>query len=284
MVSVIMPNLNGVPWIGDQLEALSRQDCDRKWEVIVADNGSTDGSLDLVHLFDDRLPGLRIVHAERRGAAPARNVGAAAADGDLLLFIDSDDVVADGWLRAMVSASQSHDLVGGVIEQEELNQGSRFPRPATQNDRLPRILGRFSYVPAGNCGVRAGVFRSLGGWNEQFAGGMEDQEFSVRASLAGFSLGLAPNAVLHYRHREDWRSFAKQQFLYAREGVRLYRQFKHVGLRRNRIRTVLVDWAWLLWHIPDAFREGTPRADWLRKGATRVGRLVGSLKYRTLYL
>ena len=283
-VSVIIPNLNGGRTLGFQLEALAGQDFDGDWEVILADNGSTDESVQVALSWRDRLPALKVVHAERRGAGAARNAGASLARSDFLAFCDSDDVVDRGWVRALSSAALNHDVVGGAIEQELLNADSDFPRPDVDTERLSRILGRFSYVPAGNCGIWSDVFDALGGWNEDFSICMEDQELSIRAALAGYDLGLAPGAVVHYRHREDLRSFVHQQFRYAREEVRLYREFRHTGVRRNRRKTVLKAWAWLGWHLPDAFRSGHLRADWLRKGATRVGRLVGSVRYRTVFL
>lgn len=284
LVSVIMPNLNGEDTLEQQFDALAGQTYQGDWEVIVADNGSSDGSVDLVRAWKGRLPNLRLIHAERRGAGPARNVGAEAAEGDFLVFCDNDDVVQERWLEALAVAGRNHDLVGGVIEQELLNRESDYPRPDAPDDGLPRVLGRYHYVLAGNCGIWYDVFESLGGWNEAFSSSTEDEELSIRAFLAGYSLGFAPEAVLHYRHRDDLRSFVGQQFRYAREEVRLYRDFKYTGVRRNRLKTVCVAWAWLVWHIPDGFASGKTRADWLLKGATRVGRLWGSIKYRTLYL
>src|SRR5688500_9296124 len=97
--SVVVPVRDGAATIGEQLAALAQQDFPGSWEVVVADNGSRDGTADVVRSFRDRLPGLRLVDASARpGASHARNAGAAAATGEVLAFCDADDVVDPGWL------------------------------------------------------------------------------------------------------------------------------------------------------------------------------------------
>src|SRR6266545_10527 len=104
-LSVVVPCFNSAKTIAIQLEALANQTWSEPWEVIVADNGSTDSSVAIAESYKKRLPHLRIVDAsDRRGAGHARNVGAAAAAGDLLAFCDADDEVAPGWLSAMGQA------------------------------------------------------------------------------------------------------------------------------------------------------------------------------------
>lgn len=285
VVSVVIPNLNGEKTLGDQLEALAAQTYQGDWEVVIADNGSTDRSVDVAQQWSDRVPALRVVDASKhRGRNAARNLGASVARGDRLLFCDNDDIVSPQWLEAMVDALGDHDLVGGWIEQETLNEGTSGWRPAAPRDRLPIALGFLPFAPSGNCGVRAPVFRALGGWSEDYEGGGEDEHFSFRASLAGYRLGFAPDAVIHYRHRAESGAFARQQYAFGREEARLYRDFRDAGLPRSSIRVAIVEWAWLLWHLPDLFRGGDRRGNWLRKAAHRWGRVAGSIKYRVIYL
>ena len=108
-VSVVIPVLNGAATISQQLAALAGQTYRGPMEVLVADNGSTDATVEVVQALSGRLPGLRLVDASARvGTNHARNAGAAAAGGDLLAFCDADDVAAPGWLAGLVAGLEDH--------------------------------------------------------------------------------------------------------------------------------------------------------------------------------
>src|SRR6266566_2465867 len=99
-LSVVIPVRNGERFLGEQLAALSSQDVEGGFEVIVCDNGSTDRSMTLAHEFDARLC-LRVIDASaHRGQTYARNAGVAAAIAENVVFLDQDDVVAPGYLSA----------------------------------------------------------------------------------------------------------------------------------------------------------------------------------------
>src|SRR5207244_3518041 len=91
LISVIVPVYNAMPMLAEQLEALSKQTYRGPWELIIADNGSSDGSREIAEAWRSRIPSLRVVDASaRRGPATARNVGVEAATGGLLAFCDAD--------------------------------------------------------------------------------------------------------------------------------------------------------------------------------------------------
>ena len=122
-LSVVIPCYNAAATIGEQLEALARQEWDGDWEVVVSDNGSTDGSQDVVHGFKDRLPELRLVDSSAtRGASYARNVGIEQARGDWILTCDDDDVAADNYVAAMAEALGIHDFVACRHDPRPLNE------------------------------------------------------------------------------------------------------------------------------------------------------------------
>src|SRR3954447_18669638 len=98
-ITVAIPMRDAAATIGAQLEALAAQEYDGEWEVLVADNGSTDASGQVVREFAGRLPRLRILDAsERRGVSHARNLALSEARGAVLAMSDADDVVDRGWL------------------------------------------------------------------------------------------------------------------------------------------------------------------------------------------
>ena len=102
---------------------MSEQVWDESWEVVLADNGSTDASVAVAESFRDRLPSLVVVDASgKRGRSYARNEGAKAARGANLTFIDADDVVAPGWLAALGAALETYAFVAARHDFEHPQQ------------------------------------------------------------------------------------------------------------------------------------------------------------------
>ena len=128
-LSVVVPAFNAAATIGAQLDALQRQHWDAPWEVIVADNGSTDNTAALVAQRAATDGRIRLVDAsDARGAAHARNRAVAAARGSVIAFCDADDVVGAGWVAAMGSALKRTPFVTGPQEYKTLNEPrSRAP-------------------------------------------------------------------------------------------------------------------------------------------------------------
>jgi glycosyltransferase involved in cell wall biosynthesis len=281
-VTVVVPCLDAGAALDEQLAALAAQDYGGGWEVIVADNGSTDGSRERVLAWRGRLPNLRVVDAaQRRGVNHARNAGVAAASGDVVLICDADDRVAPGWVAAMVAAFRSgNDLVGGFLEEGGLNRS----RPAGGHDGLADWAAFLPWATGANCGFRAQVHKALGGFDEAYdAGGGDDTEFFWRAQLAGFRLGYVPDAVVHYRLRAGTRALARQYYRYGRAMPRLYRQFRVHGMPANDLSLALRAWAVIAARLPDLVRD-SGRRQWIKMAAHRLGRLHGSIEQHVLYL
>ena len=286
MISVVIPNLNGAATLGFQLGALAHQTYKGRWEVIIADNGSTDDSVHIARRWKGRLPELRMIDAsDHKGVSRARNEGALAAKGDFLAFCDSDDVATPEWLQAMADAARGHDVVGGWLDHTSLNDPATHHWNVSQpRDELPMALGFLPYAVGGNCGVRTSVFRTMQGWREDYIAGCDDVEFSWRASLAGFRVGYAPGAIMRVRYRGNLRSHARQHYRWGRAEAHLYRDFRRKGMPRSSTRKALVEWAWIIRHLLDSRQDQTRRGHWVRKAAHRWGRLGGSIKYRVRYL
>lgn len=121
-LSVIIPCFNAASTIGTQLEALANQQWSEPWEVIISDNGSTDGLRDVVKTYEGRLPGFRVIDASaKRGRGYARNVAVHVARGESLAFCDADDEVASGWLSVMGEAVSKYDFVACRIDVFKLS-------------------------------------------------------------------------------------------------------------------------------------------------------------------
>ncbi|WP_084040017.1 glycosyltransferase family 2 protein [Demequina sp. NBRC 110053] len=231
--SVIIAALDAESTLGEQLEALVSQRVTVTWEVLVCDNGSRDGTVAVARGFADRLP-LTVVDASaRRGPAAARNIGAEHATGNVLLFCDADDVVADGWAHAMIAALASAPVVCGRLEWARLNTHYADRGPITAG------LFTFDWLPAlaagssNNLGVRAHAFAQVGGFEEALRVG-EDVDLCWRLQLAGFSISEAPTAVVHARERQTLRGVWRQARSYGSAERRLAARYEPVRRAYDR--------------------------------------------------
>lgn len=226
--SVIIPAFNAAEHIDAQLRALARQQTTVSWDLIVADNGSSDETVAIVRRFASDYPvPVRIVDASaRRGVAAARNIGADVAEAPLLLFADADDVVDERWVQEMVLALREQPFVGGKVEVTELN-GEEIAswRRSGPDDDLPR-LGGCPWVRGCNFGCTAAALALVGGFDESSGYG-EDVELSLRMCQHGITAVFAERAIVHYRYRHrPWdvvrqvRNYgAAHASLYARYGI-----------------------------------------------------------------
>jgi glycosyltransferase involved in cell wall biosynthesis len=285
MISVIIPVLNAERTVGDQLAALASQDYEGEWELIIADNGSTDRSMDLVRRWSHEIPRVRVVDAsDQVGINHARNSGSLAATGDFLIFCDADDIADTGWLRAMANAAGDADIVGGRLEDNRLN---RYPTTSWElnlaEDGLPVALGFLPYAVGGNLGIRAAVLREIGGWNEKYAGGGDEVDLCWRAQLKNFALRYEPDAVMHYRYREGLWAMARQRYRYGIGSVRLYRDFHTHGIPKERALVRFRAWKRLLGQLlrsPHLLLDAKRRGLWVRDASYHLGMLVGGFRLR----
>lgn len=281
LVSVVIPARNAIRTLEDQLAALRRQDYAGDREIVVADNGSTDGTADLARRWATTLP-LRVVDASaKRGASFARNRGWRSASGDLIAFCDADDVVAPHWLGGLVAAARRADLVGGPYEFRRLNTGTG--RPWWNGESLPVGLNFLPFILGGNLAVWADVLAALGGFNEAYAR-QEDVELSWRAQRSSLRLGFASDAVVHCRYRSGLLNVVRQAYRDGCSEPQLYRDFRAAGMPRPP--------AWrfprfvgsLMIAAPAALTSRTRRYGWIRSACVQLGRVAGSVRNRVLYV
>lgn len=226
--SVVMPAFNASATIDAQLRALAGQAFDGAWEVVVADNGSTDDTVDRARSWEDRLPGLRVVDASaRRGPGAARNIGAAAARAPFLLFCDADDAAEPSWVAALVVALEGADAASGARGYSALNRVPHGPMdwaaPLFSKEPLPHLSAASSH----NLGVRAAAFAAIGGFDETLSAG-EDVDLCWRLQLAGLHLAPAPDAVMQIRRREGLLATYRQALSYGRADALLARKYAAV--------------------------------------------------------
>jgi glycosyltransferase involved in cell wall biosynthesis len=281
--TVVLPARNASETLDGQLEALAGQTFDAAWEVIVVDDASTDDTAAAANRWSDRLPNLEVLSlSEHRGCGGAKNLGARRARGELVCFCDADDVVAPSWLDGLVTSLAEHDLVTGPWETSTLNpRHPRAGRNRSPRARLPRRWhGYLIPVVGANMGVRRVTFESVGGFEEQIRNG-EDFDFAFRVQLAGGHVGFSPQALVHYRLRRGW-PYLRRHFEYGLAHVELYCRFRDLGLRRNAPKGLL-RFAAALFASPLVLVPRY-RYQWMGLAGVELGRMVGSMRARTLFL
>lgn len=284
LITAIMPTLNGADTIEEQLRALAAQTYRGPWELVVADNGSTDGTLDLVREWAQRLPEVRIIDVpERKGISYSCNFAARHAKGDFIVYTHQDDVADPQYLEKMAEAAEQYKVVGGRLDESWINDPLVQSWRPTRPEGLDTALRFLPWAVGANVGIWTDVLDELGGWSEGFpyAG---DIDLCWRAQLASYGLGFAPDAVMHYRHRPDVESMRRQLFNYAQDEPLLFKTYRHLGVPRSSTWNALKTWAWVLKHLPDRNGSDEARGRWHRVVGYRWGRLRGSLRHRVLYL
>ncbi|WP_435736846.1 glycosyltransferase [Cellulosimicrobium sp. PMB13] len=210
-VSVVIPARDAAATLGEQLAAVCPQVADADGEVVVADNGSRDATREVATATGRRWPMVRLVDARSgRGPGGARNVGVAAARAPVVAFCDADDVVAEGWLDALVGRVAADRLVAGRLDRTRLDGGQSWQQ---QQDGLMRnpIMPGLWCAGAGNLAVRRDLFLAVGGFCEDLWAG-EDVDLCWRAQLAGVEMVLAPDAVVYVRSRSALRGVYRQMY------------------------------------------------------------------------
>ena len=278
MISAIVPVLNGMPWLEDQLRALAAQQCDDEWEVVVADNGSTDASPLVARQWADRDHRIRWIDASSvPGASAARNAGVRAARGDQLAFCDADDIVHPGWLASCARALGTFDVVAGIFDFWSLNGHEALPP-------VPASMQQYSFLPAGlsaNLAVRRGAFEAVGGFSQELVTG-EDIDLCWRLQTEGFRFAVEDGAVVSKRGRPGFVEVFRQGSAFGRGGPVLYRRHRGAGARRNLVGAAK-SWLWLVVRLPLLFKSPAERNQWARAAGVRTGRLVGSVRERVFF-
>jgi glycosyltransferase involved in cell wall biosynthesis len=192
-VSVVMALYDPGRFVGDAIESVLAQDL-APAEVIVVDDGSTDDGPAIVARF---APPVVLLAQEHRGTAAARNRGIAAATGEYVAFLDDDDRMAAGSLRARVTILEERPELDGVYGEvaEFVDDASRA---AGLRPPWPRRPGRM----AGTLVIRRGALARVGPFHPE-AGRGEFIDWAVRADERGLRFDSAPILALHRRLHLD---------------------------------------------------------------------------------
>lgn len=220
--TVVIPSWNGAHLLADCLTALRSQTLP-PGEVIVVDNGSTDGT---AGLLAEAFPEVRLVGLDRnRGFAAAVNAGIRASDTPLVALLNNDAVAEPGWLAALVNAAAG-ERVGMVASKiVDATDPTRIEGIGLEVDcdGAPEQVGRGApdgpafevehevFGPIGAAALyRRELFADVGLFDEAFFAYLEDVDLAWRARRAGWSCVFSPGAVVRHQRGSTARRIPRR--------------------------------------------------------------------------
>lgn len=222
-VSVIVPTLNEERMIGKCLESLAESDYPRdRFEVIVVDNGSRDRTLEIARSFSTRLR-LTVLQQAGVNISGLRNLGAAAAKGEVLAFVDADCSIRANWMEKAILhlASEDAGVIGGDYE---IPENSSWVARVWFDIAYATKDGEVTFVPSGNMLMKSSTFRQIGGFNETLKTS-EDCELCFRAHEAGFPVRLIREiAVIHWGTPQTLKQFYRKQVWHGTHVAKVFFQ------------------------------------------------------------
>ena len=271
-ISVVIPVLNGASTLQEQLDAVLSQQCAVPFEVVIADNGSTDGTVDLVRQCLASDSRVRLIDASdaRLGGAAAKNRGVEAAVAPLIAFCDADDRVAPGWLEAIRAGLQESDVVTVLAEYWELNP--RLRSPAFPQYRRSGLYCGIPTIAGGAFGIRRDLYVQVGEFDETITGSV-DTEFGMRLFRHIRQAPGEASAVVHVRVPTKSVAAFRRYRMLARSMPQIARQFDDICTKRAEP-SEFKRWLWLMSRSTFLFYSDR-RLRWMQLLGTRVGTLQG---------
>lgn len=242
LISIITVNLNGKDYLGTCLDSIKNLNYPKdRLEVIVVDNGSTDGS---VQFLAGSYPESKVIKNDfNKGFAVANNQGAAAANGEYVAFLNNDTKVDANWLielakpvykdketvcagsKVLSMDGKTIDFVGGMVNFE--GKGFQIDYGL---DRQKDIYDENQYLPFVNGGamlVNRHVFLDAGGFDEDFFAYYEDVDFGWRLWVLGYRVVFAPKSIVYHVHHGTSKIFSEDKLRFLKERNALYSVFKN---------------------------------------------------------
>lgn len=231
--SIIMPCFNAETVIDASITSVLQQTC-QDWELICINDGSTDGTaakLDGWALHDHRIS---VHHLENRGPAIARNLGASCAEGDILCFLDADDLWAPHKLSRLAEVFADPDIGGAFAEisffdvpGEEVTRSSVPTEPLS----IAQLMGENPVCTMSNFSLRRGHFIKCGGLAQGFVHN-EDLEWLIR--LVGMGVTIMPMPERQVWYRRSSGGLSADLIAMARSRRQALRTARYFGITPTR--------------------------------------------------
>ncbi len=223
---MIVPVYNNQAYINKCLEALLKQTYEHKdYEVIVVDDGSCDNTANIVKACT-----VKYIYQTNQGPAAARNRGVKEAEGEIILFTDSDCMPDSNWISEMLKPFKDMDVaaVKGAYRTEQKRIMARFAQlEFEERFEMLKRAGSIDMVDTYSAGFRKEIFRKTGGFDTSFpVANNEDTELSYRMSMLGLKMVFNPKAIVyHLNHPDSVRRYARLKFWRGYWRIVVYKRF-----------------------------------------------------------
>ena len=204
--SIVIPTYNRLPILQKCLRALEIQTIDSQvitgYEVVVVDDGSTDGTIEWLQASITELPHVKVYEQAHKGASTARNLGVERANGDTIIFIDSDLVVTSVFLQSPAEALvKGHQELGNdkLFTYGAVINTDNFDHPTAEPYKITDFSN--AYFATGNVAIARHWLLEVGLFDLDFnLYGWEDLELGVRLKDRGLKMIKCPAAVGYHWH------------------------------------------------------------------------------------
>lgn len=221
LVSIIIPCYNMADMLAETIESVENVYDKDKHEVIIIDDGSTDSrTIEIL----DAVTRHQVIRKQNQGLARARNTGISRARGKYLIFLDSDNLLTDGYLTHGVQILNNHPEIDIVYGESEIF-GEAGGLWFTKSFDLQTLMC-YNYIDACSM-VRKNIFDDLGGFDDKMpVQGMEDWEMWLRAAFNGKKFYYMEGIVIQ-KYRVRAGSMIRKVDKKKRDAVFAYMQQKH---------------------------------------------------------
>jgi len=223
LISVVVCTHNGRRTLRDCLDGLKRLEYSN-FEVIVVDDGSTDGAGELAGAF-----GMRVIRIPNGGLSNARNVGWQAGQGEIVAFLDDDASPDAHWLQYLAAGFRGGEYagVGGPnVACPEDGWVAKCVDHAPGNPTHVLLTDQIAeHLPGCNMAFRRDCLAEVGGFDAQFRIAGDDVDLCWRLQERGRKLGFHPGAMVWHHRRGSLRGYWKQQVNYGKAEAMLERKW-----------------------------------------------------------
>lgn len=231
--SIIIPVYNRPEEIVELLDSLTMQSRREESEVIVVDDGSTRRCENDIDIFKNQIK-IIYIYQDNKGPGLARNEGARHAEGQYLIFLDSDCVLPSDYLSntekhleksplaCFGGPDKAHKFFTPIQKAISYSMTSIFTTGGIRGGK--KKMDKF-YPRSFNLGVRKDVFEEIGGFSDMRYG--EDIDFSMNVAEHGYSIGLISETFVYHKRRNTFKSFYKQVFSSGTARIEL--AYRHKG-------------------------------------------------------